>query len=149
MNTLTIIKKLKANDEREWFEIPAVICLNGIKLEDLANAAKEEDLVNQLGVMIDIALTYLIEQSDPKYAPLTRLRAQLFSEKKNDIRPFYCDEDSRITKLNEKRTPQIVRNWNLICPLDTDTFIRVYTQEYEDRQRKTKYYYFVANRTIL
>ncbi len=140
MNISTIIQKLKTDDEREWFEIPAAICLNGIKLEDLAKAVKEEDLVSQLGVMVDIALIHLIEQADPKYAPLAKMRAQLFSEKKNDVRPFYHNEDPRITKLNEKRTPQIVRDWNLICPLDIDTFIRVYTQEYEDRQRKARNY---------
>jgi hypothetical protein len=82
MNISTLIRKLKTDDEREWFEIPAGICLNGIKLEYLANAAKEEDLVNQFGVMVDIALRYLIEQSDPKYAPLTKLSTIILGKKK-------------------------------------------------------------------
>ncbi len=141
MDVGTVIGKILTDDEREWFEIPVGLCLDDVSFTDLAEEAKKQGVVNQLGVQVDITLLYVINQGHPRYEQLRQLRQELNAAKVNGpLRPIHPADHPVIVELNKKRTPDFVKHWGFVYVPDTDKYKQVFEQENETRQAGTGSY---------
>src|SRR3989344_2802997 len=100
MDVNQIIKKIKS-EPRELYDVPAMLCLDDVLFSDLISEAKKSSIVNQLGVLVDITLSYVISTEHEKYCDLVRLKDALKCMKNQVSRPFY-DESSEITDAKKK-----------------------------------------------
>lgn len=141
-----VIAKIKdEQDKRSVLEVPPIICSEDWtdrKYQELADLAKKSNSVNQLGVMVDLTLQYVITPMHAKYASLKRLSESLFEMREQKTYPFYPAEDSRITQIKERRLEKmnepemvsILRKWNVVAVMSPEKFKQIYEQTHEDRQ---------------
>jgi len=152
MDVGEVIRKVRnENEPRDLYDVAVHLCLDEIPLQRLANAAREAGVVNQVGALVDIAITYLLPPDSKKYRLLERLSAQLHGIRKEAAQPFYKGEDSDLSekvarhmaRLNSHEMNELLKKWGLIIVLSPEKFKQVYIQENEDRQAETGRYSFV------
>lgn len=144
MGAEEIIGKLTdERDRRSLLEVPPALDeLDTASYDLLTEQARTAGVVNQLGVIVDLTLRYLMAESHPRYRQLGELSEKLYAIRLQGEMPFYKDEPpelvrvkkDRLSKLTEEAELSILRKWGVISVLSPPKFKQVYEQEHEDRQ---------------
>ncbi len=144
MGAEEIIGKLTdERDRRSILEVPpALDKLDASSYGSLTEQARTAGVVNQLGVIVDLTLKYLICESHPRYRQLEELSEKLYSMRLQGEMPFYKNEPpelvrvkkDRLSKLTEEAEFSILKKWGVISVLSPSKFKQVYGQEHDDRQ---------------
>lgn len=140
-----IAKLTNSNNPRELYEIPVDLCMGSVDFHLLGGKAAETDLANQLGLLVDMTLKYLIDEQHTRYLELEQLSARLELLKGSE-RPFYKETapalgnaiKQRMGDASEQGMPELLKKWKVISILSPSKFKAVYDQEYENRQRGTE-----------
>jgi len=152
-----IIKKLIDRSEdsgRSVLYVPFDLLSAESDYSGLVEAVKREGIVNQLGLVVDIVLSQVIDESHPRYASLKGLRDDLYETRAHGESPFYRDEDPVLTEKKKSRLEfnverdsegrslefELLKKWGIIGLLTPSKFKEVFDYEYEDRQAKTTGY---------
>jgi hypothetical protein len=101
--------------------------------------------------MVDIALNYVLDESNPRYQVLKNLSSKLYYLKNEDVSPFYRGDNPAITDAIARRlsvlhrhhqgfNELVVDRWGLIISLDPDKFKEECDMEYAIRQEAPKEY---------
>jgi hypothetical protein len=136
------------HDPRSLYEVVVHLCIDNLSLPDLTKRATELGIVNQLGLMVDIALNYVLKSDDGKYSLLKNLKEQLYGLRSEGIVPFYQERNpafyeliaKHMNRINSEDMNGLIKRWGLITTLDAEKFKQVYEQEYEDRKEQPKEY---------
>ena len=140
MDIGSLIQKIKNRaGSRDLYDVPIGLCSGYISLDALADEAENAGVVNQLGVVVDLTLEYLIAPSHPRYGSLQKFSESLYEKRDVGLRSFYPYQNPRVTevkkrlmhRLNEPKMYEILMKWDMIAVLSPDKFKQVFTQELE------------------
>lgn len=143
MDVGSIIRKiLNGKAPRELYDVPVALA-SDVSLDALADAATDADVVNQLGVLVDITLQGVMPEDHPRYQAVQSLRSKLRLRmaREPEMQAFYktghpdvmLQVQRSTERLNTPEMNAILREWGVTTVLTPEKFKQVYEQ-YEHRQ---------------
>jgi len=144
MSVDSVIEKITNRaGSRDMYYIAPILCFDDISYNLLPDAARNAEVVNQLGVLVDLTLEWLIPSPHSRCAPLKQLSDKLYSERKQGEQPFYPNTEpqiveikkQRLHKMNDPKMYEILIKWGIISVLSPEKFHQIFWQEYEERKK--------------